>query len=196
MPLPPILQDIFNQNSDPDAVFKALLPPLCEILQSDRCFLYLRHPQYRIGKIAYCWRRNLDVPDVTDAEWTLEPKSLPNEDPLFAAALRTDPSVYVEDVEVASPDVVSVEFERKYFGHRALIHSHLCQAGEMWGVLQPCLFGQPRVWTEGDRQIISQLEEKLTPLAIAYVKAAGIEAIASEILAQRRTKDPIPPYVP
>ena len=90
---------------------------------------------------------------------------------MFAAAVRTDPSVYVEDVETASPDVVNVNFERENFGHRALIHSHLCQDGQMWGVLQPCVFGQPRVWTEADRAIIAPLEEKLPAIVVAYVTA-------------------------
>jgi GAF domain-containing protein len=171
--LPPSLQAVFDGYSQPDGILAALLPPLCEILQCDRCFLYLRNPQTKVGKVAFCWRRNLEVPDVYDADWKPEPEDLTDQDPLFAASVRTDPSVYIEDVETASPDVVNVKFERENFGHRALIHSHLCQDGQMWGVLQPCIFGKPRVWSEADRSIITQLEEKLTPLAVAFVKAAN-----------------------
>jgi GAF domain-containing protein len=172
--LPAVLEKILATNSEPDEVFSALLPALGEVLQCDRCFLYLRNPQTKIGKIPFCWRRSHEYPDVTDSDWKKEPESLPNEDPLFAAALHTEPSIFVEDVETATPEVVNRDFEQKNFGHRALIHAHLCQDGALWGILQPAVFGHPRVWTEFDRFVIAQVENKITPLAIAYVKTAGI----------------------
>jgi GAF domain-containing protein len=189
--LPVVLENILATESEPEAVFSALLPALGEVLQCDRvsgaapqelagrprvdrCFLYLRNPQTKIGKIPFCWLRSDEYPDVTDSEWKKEPESLPNEDPLFAAALRTEESIFVEDVETASPEVVNRDFEQKNFGHRALIHAHLCQDGLLWGILQPCVFGQPRIWTEFDRSVIAQLVKKITPLAVAYVKAAGV----------------------
>ncbi len=181
--LPEVLEKVLATESEPDAVFSALLPALGEVLQCDRetgrpsihrCFLYLRNPETKIGKIPYCWLRSDEYPDVTDSDWKKEPESLPNEDPLFAAALRAEESVFVEDVETADPQVVNRDFEQKNFGHRALIHAHLCQDGLLWGILQPCVFGQPRVWTEFDRFVIAQIEKKITPLAVAYVKAAGI----------------------
>ncbi|NJN86717.1 MAG: GAF domain-containing protein [Leptolyngbyaceae cyanobacterium SL_7_1] len=172
--LPSPLQAVLDGYSDPYAIFPALLPPLCEVLQTDRCFLYLRNPATLVCKTAYCYRRKPDVPDVTDSDWRTEPDGLIDEDPLYAAAMRADPSVYVEDVETAAASVVNVEFERQYFGHRALIHAHLCEDGVMWGILQPCVFGSPRHWSDADRAVIAALEEKLTPLAIAYIKAAGV----------------------
>jgi GAF domain-containing protein len=165
---------LLDTNDEPDAVFEALLPILGEVLQCDRCFLYLRNPQTRMGKVPYCWRRNQEIPEVLDSDWKIEPESLPKEDPLFAAALRTDPSVYVEDVETANPEVVNREFERREFGHKALIHSHLVWNDQLWGILQPCVFGTQRIWSECDRAIISQVEGKIAPLAAAYVKAANI----------------------
>ncbi len=172
--LPAVLEKILATDTEPDAVFSALLPALGEVLQCDRCFLYLRDPHTKIGKVPYCWRRSDEYPDVHDADWKAEPQSLPNEDPLFAAALRTEASIFVDDVETASPEVVNRDFEQKTFGHRALIHAHLCQDSLLWGILQPSVFGQPRAWTEFDRSIIAQVEKKITPLAVAYVKAAGI----------------------
>lgn len=172
--LPHPLQTVFEQHRTPTAVFEAVLPALCEVLNCDRCFLYVRNPQTGACKVAFCWRRSSEIPDVTDADWRTEPDSLADDDPLYAASLRCAPSVYVEDVETASPDVVNIEFEHQYFGHRALIHSHLCKDGQMWGILQPCVFGEPRQWSAFDRAIITQLEEMLTPLAIAYVQAAGV----------------------
>jgi GAF domain-containing protein len=171
---PLVLEKILATDSEPDAVFSALLPALCEILECDRCFLYLRNPHNNIGKIAYCWLRSPQYPDVSDSEWKEEPESLPKEDPLFAAALRTEPSIFVEDVETASPEVVNLAFERENFGHRALVHAHLGQDGVLWGILQPCVFGKPRLWNEFDHFVITQVTEKITPLAIAYVKSAGI----------------------
>ena len=172
--LPAVLEKILVSDSEPDTVFSALLPALCEVLQCDRCFLYLRDPQTNIGKIAYCWLRSPQYPDETDAEWVKEPESLPQEDPLFAAALGTQASIFVEDVETANPDVVNLAFEQKRFGHRALVHAHICQDGMLWGILQPCVFDQPRVWSEFDRFVMTQVTEKITPLAVAYVKAAEI----------------------
>ncbi|MBD2459541.1 GAF domain-containing protein [Oscillatoria sp. FACHB-1407] len=166
--LPSALQVVFDQHHKPDAIFSALLPPLCEVLQCDRCFLMLRNPSTRIGKVAYCWRRKPDVPDMTEYQWRQEDE-WEKEDPLFAAALNGKPSVYVEDVETADATVLNREFERKYFGHRALIHAHLRQDEQLWGILQPAVFGEPRVWSEGDRAVIAALEDKLAPLAKTYV---------------------------
>lgn len=168
--LPDSLETVLSTNHEPDAVFSALLPALCDVLQCDRCFLYLRNPYTKIGKVAYCWRRNPDVPDVRQDDFQPEPETLVQEDPMFAAADRAEPSIFVEDVETADPSVLNLAFEQKHFGHRALVHAHLRDAGLMWGILQPCMFGQPRVWSEFDRSIIAQLEARLTPLAVAYVK--------------------------
>lgn len=159
--VPTVLEKILVSYREPDAVFVALLPALGEVFQCDRCFLYLRSPHTHIGKVVYCWCRSPQYPDVTNAEWTEEPESLPFEDPLFAAALRTEESIFVEDVETASHKVVNLAFEQKHFGHRALIHAHLCFDHLLWGILQPCVFGQPRVWTDKDRSVIALVTEKI-----------------------------------
>jgi len=159
------------ENADPDTVFSKLLPALGEVLHCDRCFLYLRDPATRLGKVPYCWVRNPKFPVVHDADWKPEPPGLTGEDPMFAAALRTDPTIFVEDVERASPEILNAEFERANFGHRALIHAHLCQGGVLWGVLQPCVFEQPRIWTEVDRATIAEVVARIIPLAVAYVNS-------------------------
>lgn len=168
--VPPKLEKILSFGSEPLTIFAQLLPALGEELKCDRIFLYARNPQTQSGKVVYCWRRTLEIPDVDDYEWKKEPESLPQEDPLFAAALHTKPSVFVEDVETASTDVVNKDFEQKTFGHRALIHAHLCQDYLLWGILQPCIFDKPRVWNESDRLLIAQIEAKITPLVIKCVK--------------------------
>ncbi|MGA7934487.1 MAG: GAF domain-containing protein [Kovacikia sp.] len=165
------LNSIIPDNDAADAVLSRLIPKLGKLLDCDRCFLYLRNPFNKFGKVTHCWRRSSQYPDIGDPAWQQEPDSLPQTDPLFAAALRIEPSIFVEDVETASPEVVNLRFEQNNFGHRALIHSHLVQDGLLWGVLQPCVFNHPRVWTEFDRSLIAQVEQTITPLAIALVKA-------------------------
>ncbi|MBD2042050.1 GAF domain-containing protein [Microcoleus sp. FACHB-672] len=172
--LPAVLLKILENNSEPEAVFSALMPALGEVLQSDRCFLYLRDPHTRLGKVSYCWCRTPEFPEIFDADWKPEPESLAKEDPLFAAALRTEPSIFVEDVETANPKIVNKAFEHKTFGHKALIHAHLCFDNQLWGILQPCVFNQPRIWNDFDRFVISHVTEKITPLAVAYMKAVKI----------------------
>jgi len=161
-------------DDDPDTAISTLMTFLGEALHCDRCFLYLRNPSSSIGKVTHCWRRNSQFPNLLDPDWKPEPESLPDEDPLFAAALNAEPSIFVEDVETADPSVVNREFEQANFGHRALVHAHLVKNGQLWGVLQPCVFGQPRVWTDRDRAVINQVEQAITPLAISLVKTANV----------------------
>lgn len=169
--LPRAVSEALSSSTDATTVFQHLLPALGHYLQCDRCFLYLRDPQTRYGQAAFCWCRSDAYPDVSEAEWKQEPESLAAEDPQFAAALRTAPSLFIEDVETADPVVVNQEFERTHFGHRALIHGHICQGDQLWGILQPCVFGQPRPWTSTERSMIEALLPQLVPLAIAYVMA-------------------------
>lgn len=169
--LPGALEKVFADTSQPEALFTVLLPTVCEVLQTDRCFLHLRNPQTRMYK-NLCWRRDPNLPDTSTNGWEPETE-WEREDPMFAAALRTAPPIFVEDIETASPDVLNVEFERNYMGHRALVHAHCCEDGLLWAILQPCLFGRPRVWSEFDRAVIYQTLEKLTPVAIAYVKQSA-----------------------
>lgn len=170
MSLPPLIAQIFTTADQPNAVFEALMPALGEFLQCDRCFLYLRDPHTRLGRVPVCWVRSSEIPTVYDPDWKPEPETLPDDDPMFAAALRTDPSIFVEDVNTATPEVLNAKFERENFGHRALIHAHLCQEGQLWGVLQPSVFDRPRHWTDSEHKMMHELVQNLTPLAVIYVK--------------------------
>ncbi len=174
--LPVSIKHVFTQSAPPDTLLSALMPAVGEFLQGDRCFLYLRDPRTRLGRVPFCWVRHSGIPSVYDAHWKLEPVTLPQSDPMFAAALRAEPSIAVDDVEAASPHVLNRQFERENFGHRALIHAHLCQDGQLWGVLQPCVFEQPRHWTEAEQQAIAQVVSVMTPIAIAYVQATVVSA--------------------
>jgi GAF domain-containing protein len=168
--LPPSLQRVFSQYNTPEPLFEALLPEIGQVLQTDRCFLVVRHPDTRMYR-NFCWRRKPEFPDLTTEEWEQE-QNWEEDDPMFAAALRTEPSIFVEDIDTASPTVLNREFERENFGHRALIHAHLSDAGQLWGILQPCLFDHPRIWSEFDRTVTPQLIPNLTPIVVRYVQSA------------------------
>lgn len=113
--LPSALNNILESSQKPDALFSALLPAIGDFLQSDRCFLYLHNPQNNLGRVAFCWIRTPDVPTVYNEDWAAQPPSVTDEDPMFAAALRAEPSIFVEDVETADSQVLNREFEQKNF---------------------------------------------------------------------------------
>ncbi|WP_346290222.1 GAF domain-containing protein [Sphaerothrix gracilis] len=168
---PPQLESLLDSQQEPKELFPELLPVLGNLLACDRCFLYLRHPVSRLGQVPFCWRRSADIPDVTDNEWKAEdPAQLEQQDPLFAAALQGDTSIFVADVETADPSVLNLEFERQHFGHRALVHAHLTADNQLWGILQPCNFERPRPWQELDKAVIVRTVQKITPLAVKYVQ--------------------------
>jgi GAF domain-containing protein len=156
-------------NHPPGQVFTQAIPLLGQALDCDRVFLYLRSPRRHGGRVPFCWRRHDNIPLVFDEDWKLEPRWLPRQDPLFAAALKGRPSLFIDDVEMANPKLVNRNFERQNFGHRALIHAHLYQNQNLWGILQPCMFEHPRQWTRQDRLLIKRTLNWMTPLAREYV---------------------------
>jgi GAF domain-containing protein len=106
---------------------------------------------------------------MTGMDW-IEEGDIAAKDPLMAIAFRTPEAVFVEDIETAGPNIVNLGYERKEFGHRALIHAPICYENSLFGILEPCVFETPRVWTEGDRKVISEIQEKLGPLVAVYVR--------------------------
>lgn len=140
-----------------------------QYLRADRCFLYVRDPAVGRGRIALCWRKADSVPNPIH-DWQDDTGDLPKEDPLFRAALAAKPSVFVDDVETAGPDVLNREFEHKTFGHRALIHAHIVdERQQLWGILQPCLFGHPRHWTDAEKEAVEATLPLLLPVVQEYV---------------------------
>jgi GAF domain-containing protein len=172
-PLPEPIETLLNSALPPGPVLYDLLGLIGEELKADRCFLYLRNPQSVMGKIAFCWCRDASIPDVTEPAWKTD-ISIALKDPLFAAALKAEPSIYIDDVKTADPAVVNREFEAHTFGHRALIHAHITEGRKLWGILQPCVFGQPRAWTPAERRLIEAILPRLKPLVMAYVKESGV----------------------
>jgi GAF domain-containing protein len=168
--LPVSIAQVFAVSPTLEALFTALMSALGESLECDRCFLYLRDPKTQMGRVPFCWVRDASVPKIYNPDWKLERKSLALEDPMFAAALRMSPSITVNDVETASPQVLNLRFEQENFGHRALIHAHLCQDQFLWGVLQPCVFNVPKYWSTEEQRLVDQVVSLITPHAIDYVK--------------------------
>ena len=144
-------------------------------LRADRCFLYVRDPQRGQGRIALVWRLDEAVPDPRH-DWQDDTGDLPKEDPLFRAALATRPSVYVDDVTEAGPDVLNQEFERRTFGHRALVHAHIVENGQLWGILQPCVFGHPHHWTAAEREYLDAATPLLLPVVQDYMRDMSVGA--------------------
>jgi GAF domain-containing protein len=161
--------DDINFNQPPSDIFKQILPLVGEQLQCDRVFVYLRSPRHHVGRVPFCWRRRDGIPAVYDPDWKPEPRWLPRQDPMFAAALKGQPSLFIDDVETVNPKLVNRNFERQTFGHRALVHAHLYQNQKLWGILQPCVFDRPRQWDQADRLFIKQTVDQLTPVAMDYV---------------------------
>jgi GAF domain-containing protein len=169
------LDTLFPVDESPETALSQVVRWVGETLRADRCFLYIRNPTAGKGRIAFCWRKFASIPDVTQPEWQEDTGSLPQEDPLFAAALSDEPSVYVEDVETADPDVLNRVFENRTFGHRALIHAHITDKGQLWGILQPCQFGHPRRWTQYERSLMEDLLPQLLPWIQKYVSETSLQ---------------------
>lgn len=148
--------------------FKRVLSVLGQTLSCDRIFLYVRSPQHHIGRVSFCWRSRSDIPEIYNAQWIRESSELVKQDPLFAAALRAEPTRFIEDINTADPEVVNAHFEAQNFGHRALVHAHL-QDAQLWGILQPCVFHQARHWSADDRAVIFQAIHCLTSPVMQYV---------------------------
>jgi GAF domain-containing protein len=142
-------------------------------LRADRCFLYVRDPGQGRGRIAFVWRLNEAIPDPRH-DWQDDTGDLPKEDPLFRAALAARPSVYVDDVAQAGPEVLNQEFERRTFGHRALVHAHITDdQGQLWGILQPCMFNHPRHWTAAEREYLAVAVPLFLPVIRDYMRGVG-----------------------
>ncbi|GAA4466253.1 hypothetical protein GCM10023189_48000 [Nibrella saemangeumensis] len=164
------LEPLLNSDLSPGEKLSQIVGQLGEILRVDRCFLYVRDPAAGRGRIAFCWLRDTTIPDVFQPSWQDDTTDLPDEDPLFAAALAGKPSVYVDDVKMAEPDVLNRDFEDRTFGHSALVHAHIMEGETLWGILQPCMFGKPRHWTEQDRAFIEPLLPRLAPIIQSFVR--------------------------
>jgi len=168
------IDELVRAGGSPADKLSGMVESVGKALNADRCFLYVRQPDQGRGRTAFCWRKNKDIPDKNTIQpnWQADTDELPAEDPLIRAGLAMKPSVYVDDVETAGSEVLNRQFERETFGHRALIHAHIQQDNKLWGILQPCMFGGPRHWTDEEKTQIEAILPRLQPVIEAYVTSA------------------------
>ena len=167
-PLPEALARVFEQFTEPGALFTALMPALGSTLPCDRCFLYLREPAQQQGVITHCWSRDGQATAWIGANWLEDPTA--PQDPLMTIALRTPVAVFVDDIETAGSDVVDRLYEREKFRHQALVHAPIYHNQALIGILECSMIDQPRIWTEIDRQLIACLQTKLTTPTKVYIE--------------------------
>ena len=164
------LKALLESDAAPDALLGALMPVLSEALQCDRCVLFLREPRSRKSRATHAWARRPEfVLARGDSGWQVEPESLPTEDPMFGEALGNPEALYIEDVTTADPELVNAEYELEHFKHRALVHAPIYHDGLMYGILEPCVIGAPRVWSAADRETVAIVQRQIAPAVAAYV---------------------------
>jgi GAF domain-containing protein len=164
------LMVLLDGNAAPDALLGALMPALAKALGCDRCMLFLRDPGTRKSRATHAWARKPEFALAReDAGWQVEPPSLPEEDPMFGAALRNPEALFINDVTTADPALVNATFELEHFKHRALVHAPIYHDGLMYGILEPCVIGAPRAWSAADRGAVELVQQRIAPAVAAYV---------------------------
>lgn len=166
---PPDIEALFNGAAEPDAVFHALMPALTRALRCDRTLLFLREPRRLWSICAHGWWARPEHAFPRDKNWRRQAANLAEVDPMFAEALRNPTALFIDDIETAGPAVLNLEYERRDFGHRALVHAPIYHDGLCFGVLEPCGMDRPQAWPAGDRALIAWLQQRLSPLAADYV---------------------------
>jgi GAF domain-containing protein len=172
--IPDHIKYLFSSELATEEKLDRLMHALLKEMEVDRCFLYLRNPYQEKGKIAFCACRDSSVPDAKEQQWKKDTGDLPKQDPLFAAALGLQPSIFVDDILTAPPEVLNKNFETGTFGHRSLIHAHIVYDGHLWGILQPSMFRTPRQWTPQDKAFILALVVLMTPLVVEFMQGKNV----------------------
>lgn len=168
--LPDSITAVLQDNQDPDAVFTALMPAVVDILQCDRCFLFIRDPQRQRIRITHGYSRESRWPTMVQSDWSQESPELNANDPLTLSAYESPEAHFIEDIETASQGTLDINLERSVFGHRALVHAPIYYDEEFYGVLEPCVFETPRQWTEDDRTLIQGLQQALGTWVFRYLQ--------------------------
>lgn len=175
--LPQQLKTIFDRenshskSNDISHLLDCLLKAMINLLQCDRCYLYIRDPELSIGQIVHCHRTCAEIPDVKDDRPHSESLYLLEKDPLFAAALQCEKNIYIDDLTAISnkqSDIIF--FHNNYKGQKSLIQAHICSDGQLWGIMQFSQFQYYRPWTQFDRNLINNVLDSITPLISIYVK--------------------------
>ena len=164
------LTSLLDSEADPSTTLQALTQVIGKLLNAQRCCLFLREPVSRLSQKSHEWVADPKHALGRDASsWTVESPTLEKDDPMFAEALVRPDALYIDDVHTADPALVNGPYEENHFGHRALVHAPLYHDGQMFGILEPCVFGEARAWSADDRALIERVQERLAKLAAAYV---------------------------
>ena len=175
--LPQPLSSIFELNNFGDKtqeipiIFDRLIAAMVDLLQCDRCFLYLRDPELQIGQIMHCYCLHPEIPNLQYSEPSLEPIYLAQSNPLFAAALQCERNIFLDRINSTSCNESDLNFfQQNYEGQKSLIQAHICSQNELWGIFQASQFARSRPWTKFDRNLINTVIDRITPLVTMYVK--------------------------
>jgi GAF domain-containing protein len=162
---------ILERKSTPDEMLTALMPALARALDCERCIMFLRDPKTNRGRAVHRWAsKPAFALQREDRGWQPNPPNLADDDPMYAEALVNPEALYIDDIETAGPAILDLDYERKYFGHRALVHAPVYHEGEMYGVLEPSSMVKPRKWSAADKALIAAVQKKLGPIVAAFVR--------------------------
>ncbi len=171
--IPADLKALFDDPEPIEESFGRLMELYGRAIGADRCLLFLYEPVARKARCTHQW--------VARPEWAfarpdkgwdaMDQDAVAREDPMFALALSEPEALFIDDIEKADPALVNAPYEIENFKHRGLVHAPLMENGVLWGILEPCVIAAPRAWTQADRDVTAWVQERLTPLAIRYVRA-------------------------
>ena len=164
------INKLFDASIDSDTALTGLMEVLARGLSCDRCLLFLREPHSRKTRMTHQWAASPEH-EVSRAgqEWTAESPTLPDEDPMYREALTNPGALYIDDIEKADPNLVNAAYELEHFGHTALIHAPIHKDGLMYGIIEPCVFSGPRVWSSADRVLTALAQERCIPSVVDYI---------------------------
>jgi GAF domain-containing protein len=176
--IPESLQQWAKSDADVDEKLTQLMVLYSEALNCQRCILYCRQPDlHRANTTHAWWSPEKEEYAVTweswfSSEWVDEVE--PNApDPLYSAALVSPEAIFIDDIENDPSGLINVPWERETFKHRALIHAPIYYEGKFYGILEPSVFGEPRHWSETDKEITRWTQEQLGPIVSEYVERYG-----------------------
>ena len=158
------------ENKETDAALSFLVESLGELLPCERCALFLRNPDNGLSKMTHLWNSRPEHPLSRSDDWVAESPTLARDDPMFGEALVNPIALYIDYIEAEPADRVNLEFEREHFAHSALIHAPLHFQGQMVGILEPCVFDKPRHWSDDNKKLIAEIQEKIAPMCAEYVR--------------------------
>ena len=144
-----------------------------QALDADRCLLFLYDHERGLSACVAAWWR-LPAFAFRRAVGRFEPmdRELAAKDPLYAEAERNPEALFIDDIDTAPASLLDRDYERRHFGHQALVHAPLTRGNRLLGILEPCVFGAPRAWSEADRALTAWAQRVLPEAAVALLPAS------------------------